>query len=186
MRKDKVLFDAAAGNRKDTKVKVKRFNLGFLNRMREKWLKRYTDNIMIEMHHLNGSISNIVLLKDKHKFIYGGNAYIIDEDRKIWNNSSRTYMLRYHEGFALPFEIQISGNTLKKSVRGNNDNKISQIETSFNPYVLRDVLKFEYAKGVIQGAEVSEMIKRAYFLIIITLCGVLAHLIINAVKSGWF
>ena len=74
-------------------------------------------------------------------------------------------MLRYHEGFALPYDVKTSGNSLRKGVIEHQDPDLMQIETSFNPYVLKEVLKFEYAKGVIQGAEISETMKRTYILI---------------------
>lgn len=171
----------------NSKFKEKEFKLSLIDRVKVNWLNRGKDVILIEMLHLNGSVSNFLIVKNDHKFVYKNKIYIVDEDRKVWSNTTKYYMFRYHEGFALPYTNEVSSQTLKKGVRDHSEytDSLSQIETSFNPFVLKDVLKFEYAKGVIQGAEVSEMLKRAYFLIIISILLAAAHLAVNAIKSGW-
>lgn len=155
--------------------KVRNFKTKIMERIKPKAV------MMIEMYHHNGSVSHLVILTKQHKFNYGGSSYVIDEDTKIWNNSAKMYMLRYHEGFALPFNVEVSANVFKK----NLPNHVEDVSTSYNPVVLKEVLKFEYAKGVIQGAEVHEFIKRSFIIIILTLGAVLLHFAVNAYKSGW-
>lgn len=157
---------------------------------RKKWRHRLKDRMfpsktsLIEMKHINGTLSHFFIKTKVHKFKLQGKIYIIDEDRKIYCNTSQTYMYRYHEGFSVPYEITVTSQDLKKAIP--EEESIQEIRTSFNPYLLKDVLKFEYARGVIQGAEVHEFIKRSLLVGIITLVAVIVHLIIAAYKGGWF
>ena len=169
------------GNILGDTMKEKNFMTGLKNRFYEKF--KSANIMLMEMYHTNGTISHFIIATKVHKFEHRGMAYVIDEEKKVYCNSTKMYMLRYHEGFALPFSIDISAQKMKKASKGIQD--LDEIATSFNPYVLKDVLKFEYAKGVIQGAEVSEFIKRSFFISIVTLLAVLIHLIVNAYKMGW-
>lgn len=137
--------------------------------------------ILVEMLHHNGTLSHYKINIKHHKFKRGGMTYIVDEDRKIWSNSKKMFMFRYHEGFALPYDINISASEMKKNIPEGEH----QISTAYNPSVLTDILKFEYAKGVIQGAEVHAFIKRSFLLMVIILLFVVAHLGIAAYKLGW-
>lgn len=144
---------------------------------------RPTQTILVEMLHTNGTVSHYVISSKIHKFNWNNMVYIIDEERKEYCTTSKMFILRYHEGFVLPFSLEVSAIEMKSNLP--DDTAINEIATSFNPYVLKDVLKFEYAKGVIQGAEVSEFIKRGFIMAIITLVAVMAHFIAAAYKGGW-
>ncbi len=152
--------------------------------LKNKFLDKFrsTKPFLIEMKFYNGSKSHFVIPVKGHKFEFGGNAYIIDEEMKVFCNTSKMYMLHYHEGFAMPYLNDVSASQLK----GGLGEAYKEITTSFNPSVLKDILKFEYAKGVIQGAEVHEFIKRSFIISVIILVAVLAHGIVNGYFSGWF
>jgi len=170
---------------KDTKTKKHTFMKGIVKKIKDKFLPSKT--YLIEMLHTNGTVSHSIISSQIHKFNYGGSVYLIDEDRKIYCNTTKQYMLRYHEGFAIPFSIEVTSQGLKKGLREHDNyaEDLKEVSTSFNPYVLKDILKFEYAKGVIQGAEVSEFIKRSFILLIIILVLGLVHLALAAYKGGW-
>lgn len=135
--------------------------------------------ILAEITFYNGSVSHVILPMSQHKFKYRGSTYIVDEERRVWSNSKKMFLLRYHEGFAMPYQIELSVNKMKKGVEE------LEISTAFNPNVLTEILKFEYAKGVIQGAEVHAYIKKSFIIIIITLLIGALHLGLNAFKNGW-
>jgi len=162
--------------------KGKNFMKGWKNKLRERFKPSRT--MLIEMSHANGTISHFTLSTNIHKFQWNNMAYIVDEDRKLYANTSKVYMLRYHEGFALPYEIEITASKFKKALPLDNPD-IKEISTSYNPFVLKDILKFEYAKGVIQGAEVHEFIKKSFLLLIIIGAIQIAHLALAAYKGGW-
>ena len=46
-------------------------------------------------------------------------------------------------------------------------------------------MKFEYARGVIQGAEIHDYLKKTFFMTIITVVVVVMSLGITAYMSGW-
>jgi len=160
----------------------KPFTFGY---WKSKMLKRFkpASLFLIEFTHYNGSIGDYVISTNAHKFSFGKYVYIIDEKRKIYNNTAKMNMLRYHEGFALPYDVSITSKDMHKNIP--DDPMLSEIATSFNPYVLVDVLKMEYTKGVIQGAEVHDFIKRGMIIALIGALISLGHLMLNAFKSGW-
>ena len=142
---------------------------------------------LIEMNHYNGTISHFIASVKRGTFKHNEGSYIIDESVKIYCNSTKLYMLRYHEGFATPIEFSVNVQELKEMLPDEMTRQDSnyKIDTSFNPWVLFDVLKGEYTKGVLAGAEVSVLIKRIFLLSMIVLGAVIIHLGLNAYKSGW-
>ena len=164
-------------------LKPKNFKKGFRKALKDRLFSQRT--YLIEMNYMNGTCSHHFLKTQAHKFNLDKKTYLIDEERKIYSNTTKVYMLRYHEGFALPYSAEISSMELKKALEGKGED-IKEITTSYNPSLLKDVLKFEYAKGVIQGAEVHAFIKRSLLIGIITFIAVIVHLAIAAYKSGWF
>lgn len=163
-------------------LKPKDFKTGWKRRLKDKF--RPSKTMLIEMTHMNGTCSHFFLITKVHKFNLSDRSYIVDEERKIYSNTSKIYMLRYHEGFAMPYDVNITSVEMKKALESQSE-EIQEIKTSYNPSLLKDVLKFEYAKGVIQGAEVHEFIKRSLLIGIVTLIAVLIHLAIAAYKGGW-
>ena len=140
-----------------------------------------TKTILIEVKHYNGTISNFTIKTDKHKFTYNDCVYIIDEDMKTFCNTSKMYLLRFHEGFALPYKVSVNASEFKK----NLPDDYLEISTSYNPWLLKDVLKFEYAKGVIQGGQLPELVKRTFIVGVINLFVILAFFATAAFKLGW-
>ena len=187
LKKEKVAFEKEVPEvikkpkGKVIELKPKSFVRSIKSRLQEKF--KANKNILIEMNYANGTIGYHLVTAQTHKFNFKGKSYIIDEDRKTFCTTSKMYLLRYHEGFSLPYEVVITSQQLKKSIKDNQE--VKEITTSFNPSVLKDVLKFEYAKGVIQGAEIHEFIKRSFVVSIIILLAVIIHLGLNAYKSGW-
>ena len=165
--------------------KEKSFLKGFKNKMKDKFSPQST--FFIEMHHYNGTCSDFILKTQGHKFKYKGKVYIIDEEKKTFSNSTRLYKLRYHEGFCMPFSVVVSAQEMKEGIENlsHSDPEIDSVKTSYNPYILPDILKMEYAKGVIQGAAVSEIIKKLLILTVIILIELTAFFGATAYLSGW-
>jgi hypothetical protein len=170
-------------------VKALFLSVKSIKKIKAHWVDklRPSSTYLIEMYYSNGTISHLTVSTNGTYFKYNKRSYVIDEERKIYNNSTRLYMLRYHENFALPFSTQISSSELKGMIPDEFSHTKSDfnIRTSFNPSVLIDVLKGEYTKGVIKGAEISQYIKRSFLLMIIVLIAVLLHFLVAAYKMGW-
>lgn len=168
-------------NSEDLSVPEKKtFLKGFKNRLKDKFFPSKT--LLIEMMHTNGTVSHFIIKSDIYKFKLGERVYLIDEEKKDFNNTTKLYMLRYHEGFALPYKIDISASQFKRSLENK---EFDEIKTSFNPFVLRQVLKMEYTNGIIQGAEIMNILKRLFIIIVIVGIISIAHLLIHSYKAGW-
>lgn len=159
---------------------------GFFDKLKDKMAPSQT--FLVEMNFQNGTCGYFVVKAKHAKFIWKKQTYVIDEERKKFCNTSKLYMLRYNEGFAIPFQTSVTAADMKAELPPEYTDPSSQmyIKTSFDPALLTDVLKAEYAKGVIAGAEISVYIKRMFILTIITIVIVSLHLIANAYKSKWF
>ena len=181
-KKKQNIWKEKEANEARIKLNEQSFRKGWRNKLKDRFAGRRT--VLVEMTHTNGTISNYYIKSKIHKFKWGGGEYIIDEEQKVYNNTSQTYMYRFHEGFAAPYAITVSSTSMKESLQ-DQPAEIKEIATSFNPSVLKDILKFEYAKGVIQGAEIHEFIKKGLIISAITLLAVLIHLGVSAYKGGW-
>jgi len=164
---------------KPIKAKNKNLMRNIKARILDKFKPQQT--YLIEMNYANGTISHFPVLSKHQKFKLGANTYIIDEDRKVYVNSSKIYMLRYHEHFTMPYDVEVNSQDMRKHASSNSP----QIATSFNPSVLTEVLKGEYVKGVIQSAEGNNT-KQLLMLILLAIIISAAHFLLNASKSGWF
>lgn len=158
-------------------------NKTFSRSLKARFLDKFfpSKTFLVEMNHANGTKSHMIIKGQTHKFSYKDCSYVIDEAVKTYCNTSKIYMLQYHEGFVMPFSTRIESQELKKGIPTD----CADIVTSYNPVVLKEVLKFEYAKGVIQGAEVHDFIRKSFIMLIITLVAVITHFAVNAFKSGW-
>ena len=157
--------------------KERNFMKGIKNKLLDKF--RPSKTLLIEMMHMNGTLTHFIIAPGTHKFNYKKNVYVIDETKKIYNNSSKLYMLRYHEGFCLPYNFNISAQGFKDAIR---EDEFKDIRNSFNPNVLKDVIKMRYATGVLTaGSEISNLFKRTFVVCIVNLLA----LLILAVAWMW-
>lgn len=163
----------------DKGIKTKKFGTSLKYRFKRRFKSK--DLILVEFTFKNGTVDHYIITRDHHKFKLFGNTYIIDEQQKVWNNGSKLFMFRYHEGYALPYYNKVTGDTLI----AESGRTLPEISTSFNPNVLTGVLKMEYVKGVIQGGELIETVKRIMFVGIITLIIVAVQLVVTAQTQGW-
>lgn len=143
--------------------------------------RKKSRKILVEMNLAQGGVLHFIAYVKGRSFLWRGSTYVVDESAGKYNFNQRMFMHRYHEHFALPVQWSVSAEELVDAA----GEQAADIRTSFNPGVLRDVLKFEYAKAVIRGAEVSAMIKRVFFLAIIIAAAVLLHFGVAAYKGGW-
>lgn len=133
-------------------------------------------HIMVEMKHHNGSVRHFLVKPKGNQFQYLGNLYVIDEDAREYDISSGCFMLRYHEGCALPYRLDI-----KKTDLGT-----AEAEVSIDPSLLADVVKGKYLQVLLRSAELDAYFRKAFILIIICLAVSLAHFVAVAYKGGWF
>lgn len=141
--------------------------------------KKKPKRVLIEMNYASGKVSFFTVVPNDMKFRFMGKEYAVDEGRGKFCSNLGMLMYRYHENFSMPVSWDVASDELLEGVED------LEIRTSFNPAVLRDILKMEYTKGVIRGAEVSEMIKRAFILSILTFALVGVFFAVSAYKGGW-
>jgi len=163
----------------DSKIEKK----DFFKSLKAKFYKKTdpTSIILVEMTHNNGTITHFIVKVKSMQFTYKKCAYIIDEERKQYCTSTQSYMYRFNEGFAVPYSVELTSAEMHKNLTA----EVQEVSTSFNPSVLKEVLKFEYAKGVIQGAEVHDFLRKAFLVNIIILITVIIHFLLHAYMSKW-
>ena len=164
------------------KTFMKRFSI---RRIKDMFAPHRT--VLVEMNFSNGTVSHYTTKTIRGYIKVKGGVYVVDESVMKYNNTSKLYMLRYHEGFAMPLSWELDAHDLKTRIPDEMFESAGQyhVITSFNPYVLIDVIKGEYTKGVLAGAEVSVILKRSFFLIIIVGAISMIHFIVHIYKAGW-
>ena len=145
------------------------------------WRKK-SAKVHIEMNYANGSIKEFVVVTKGRIFRHGGMPYVIDGMSYRWHVGMKLPHYRYMQGFAMPIQWTVNEKKLQDAVpEGYLD-----ITSCFNPSVLKEVLKFEMAKAVLKGAEIAEVIKRAFIISFIILLVAIVHFVVEGAKSGWF
>jgi len=135
---------------------------------------------LIEMIHFSGAIGHYITPETTKKFKIGQNTYIVDTSCTQPNITSKLPMLRYHEGFALPY-------TLKVDIEQMHDKAAMEspkTQMSYYPDVLTGVIKSEYVKGVIAGGEVTPMLKKIFIVGLLSCIGTVGCLVILLTGSN--
>jgi len=129
---------------------------------------------LIEMTHFSGGTGHYITPESTKKFKIGNNTYIIDTSCISPNITSKLSMLRYHEGFALPYKLSID----IEQMHDRATQEAPKTQMSYYPDVLTGVIKSEYVKGVIAGGEVAPMLKKIFIVSLISCIGMAGCLII--------
>jgi len=139
-------------------------NKGIINKIKDRLFP--TKTYLVHMIHSNGTESHFTIkARDNGTFKKGNNTYIVDDNYKTYISTSRMYMLTYHEAFNLPIRISVDCTEMKKQGKA----VAPEISTSFNPFLLEDIIVANYAKGVAQsGASFQEAIKTLMILIVLS------------------
>jgi len=129
---------------------------------------------LIEMTHFSGDVAHYITPESTKKFKIGINTYVIDTTCIQHNITSKLPMLRFHEGFALPFKVIVD----IEQMHDKASNEAPKTQMSYYPDVLTGVIKSEYVKGVIAGGEVAPMLKKIFIVSLISCIGMAGCLII--------
>lgn len=131
------------------------------NRIKEQTLWRKSPKkFLVEMTFSNGNVGFMVVNPIDRIWQYKGESYVVVESAAKWCGTARKAMLRYVEGYCLPVELNPEALVLRDRAAA----KAPDIKASFEPSVLREVLRFEYVKAMLrsQGAII--------FIIILVAC----------------
>ncbi len=131
----------------------------------------YSDKtLLINMELRNGHHTDMLVLATKQSFEYKKSVYIIDDELKYYNVSSKIYCLDYHQDCCLPIIRKIPVDTIKETIELSG---ISEVELALNPSVLGRFQKSEVIEGVMKGKELSDVLKKILFLVVIIAIGTL-------------
>jgi len=124
---------------------------------------------LIHMELNNGNAEDFIVSIDRNEFNYLNGLYIIDDDFKYYNISSRLWALDYHQGLSIPIKHHINLTLLKKGI---SQAGITDIDTAINPLTLKQWLESDVIQKVMKGEELDR-----YFRLMKLLC--IINLVIN-------
>lgn len=118
------------------------------NRIKDKavWM-RSPKKFLVEMTFSNKNIGYLVVKPTNRIWHYQGESYIIVESMAKWCGTAKKAMLRYVEGYAMPYQNAVDAVTMRDKASA----AAPDIKASFEPSVLREVLRFEYVKAMLRS-----------------------------------
>lgn len=119
-----------------------------LNRVKDKalWM-RSPKKFLVEMTFSNKNVGYLVVKPQDRIWQYQGETYIIVESMAKWCGTAKKALLRYVEGYAMPYETDADAVKMRDAAAA----KAPDIKASFEPSVLREVLRFEYVKAMLRS-----------------------------------
>ncbi len=140
---------------------------GIVRKFKDKFFPAKT--MLMHMELRNGFHTDMLIFASKQAFLYKKSLYIIDDELKYFNVSSKIWCLDYHQDCSLPIKRKIPVDTIKETVELSG---ISEVELALNPSVLGRFQKSEVIEGVMKGKQISDVLKKLLFITIITAAGV--------------
>jgi len=121
---------------------------------------------IIHMQTANGDLDEFIVRTNEKFFLWGTGAYIIDENKKSWNSTSKMFMLKYHHDISLPYSIDINSDEVKQALK---ENGADDIELSIEPNILKRFITSNFVEKVMKGAELGKDLNLLKILMIINL-----------------
>jgi len=142
---------------------------------------RINTELLIMMELIAGGFTFFFINADyKGRFEYKGGEYIIDPTLKEWCTTAKAYMLRYHQGCALPIRENID---IKKITDGTKQYYHSigedDITTLMNPFLLKKIIESDVIQAVLSGHELTEFFRKLKsWIMVIVILGVITVLLL--------
>lgn len=164
--------DKIKSNKEKLKIILKQLNLIKKSSILDfnGWLREWKDakksdkTFMINMELRNGMHTHfLTLLKNKY-FIYEDGIYIIDDEYKYFDVSSKIYCLDYHQECCLPLKRRFD---VKEIIQALESNEAIETETSIDPKSLKIFMESDIIQKVMKGAEMEEWIKFIKLMLIV-------------------
>jgi len=146
------------------------------------WTKELKDKFnsgktfLINMQLRNGTHTNLLVVLENKYFEYEDGRYIIDDDYKYYNSSSKIYCLDYHQDCCIPLKRNFNMRDIEEALSSNTD---IDTETSINPKSLKIFMESDIIQKVISGEEAEKHIKFIKFMLIMIAIGVAIILVIT-------
>lgn len=130
--------------------------------------KRKADKtFMVHMQLRNGMFTHFMVVLSHKWFDYEEGRYIIDDNFKYYDISSRIYWLDYHQDCCLPLKHTIDVKQIAKELQQSD---FIDTETSIDPENLKIFMESDIIQKIMKGAEMEEWIKFIKIMLIINLC----------------
>lgn len=145
-----------------------------------KFNKQTEKAFVVEMFHRNGTKSFFLVFPTTNSFVRNKKRYIIDEEYKYYNNSTKNWALTYHEDISVPLDIGINTNKINKALNQSD----SEIRSAINPESLEIYMKSSFVQKIMQGEEMDKIFKRLILLGMVGAIGTIIHLLLFVQMSG--
>lgn len=154
----------------------------FWNDIKERTLWRKSPKkFLIEMTFSNGNVGYMVVRPKDRIWRYKGESYVVVEAAAKWCGTEKKALLRYVEGYALP--VDFSPDAVKH--RDTAAAKAPDIKASFEPSVLREVLRFEYVKAMLRSMS-GGLILIMLIVVIVNFIVAAVHLYLSGKHGKWW
>lgn len=127
-------------------------------KLRNKLINKYfpLKTVMINMQLMNGQVMQFIVKVDNYGFSFNEGFYLIDDDCKYYNTSSKLWCFDYHEELCFPIKRTIKINNIKKEIVESDE---IELETAINPVSLNGFIKSTVIQKVLAGGELEDSMR---------------------------
>ena len=137
--------------------------------------------MLVNMELRNGFHTTLIIFLKKPYFTFANGNYIIDDDFKYYDVSSKLWCLDYHQDISFPIKRHIDVNKINKLMRNKG---VSDVDNAINPMTLKQLIESDVVQKVMKGAELDEVFKFLKLMIILTFIGVCIIIVILIKSTG--
>jgi hypothetical protein len=135
---------------------------GYLDERKDK--KNPGQSFMVNMELRNGMHTHFLVMLAGGFFDYEDGRYIIDDNYKYYDVSSKIYCLDYHQDCSIPLKRRFNMLDVYRALEGAED---ADTETAINPKSLKIFMESDIIQKVMRGAEMENWIKFVKLMLII-------------------
>ncbi len=148
--------------------------------VRELKFNKKTDNaFLVDMKHRNGSRSSMIMFPENNaSFVWNKRRYIIEEDKKFYDNTTRNWALHFHEDLSIPYELDI------KVQKKKNEISSYEVSTAINPDNLETYMKSSFVEKIMRGEEMDALFKKIIVIATVSAVAGVITLFLVAKMSG--
>jgi hypothetical protein len=138
-------------------------------------------SVMINMQLSNGTIYQFIAEVKNGGFSFDKGFYLIDDNIKQWNVSSKIFMFSYHEELCFPIKTSINIAEVKKSLFQSNE---VELETAVNPVSLDAFMRSSVIEKLLKGDAIEDGLRfiKTMSIIILIICCVILLLCFKSAK----
>ena len=138
---------------------------GYLDERKDK--KNPGQTFMVNMELRNGMFTHFLVVLKAGYFDFDNARYIIDDEYKYYDITSKIYCLDYHQDCCLPIRRRFHMNDIYDAVKNSNE---LETESAINPVSLKIFMESDIIQKVMKGAEMDNWIKFVKLMLIVLTC----------------